>query len=84
MVLEKTHKITLYNDDEHSFLEVQACLVNFCNHEPIQAAQCVLIVDGVGEYDIKEGSFEEMFELLSSLDEVGLKVKLHTNESYLH
>lgn len=84
MVLEKTHKVTLYNDDEHSFLEVQACLVNFCNHAPSQAAQCALIVDGVGHYDIKSGSFDDMFELATSLEEVGLTVKLHKNESDLY
>jgi ATP-dependent Clp protease adaptor protein ClpS len=84
MVLEKTHKITLYNDDNHSFLEVQSCLIDICKHDILQAAQCVLIVDGVGKYDIKKGSFEEMFELLGSLEEVGLTVKLHTNESNLY
>ena len=84
MVLEKTHKITLYNDDKHTFAEVQACLIEFCKHDPIQAAQCVTIIDGVGQYDIKSGSFEEMFELITSLENVGLKAELHTNESTLY
>ena len=84
MVLEKTHKITLYNDDKHNFAEVQSCLIEFCNHDPIQAAQCVTIVDNVGQYDIKCGSFEDMFELVRSLETAGLKAKLHVNESNLY
>ena len=53
MVLEKTHKITLYNDSKHDFLYVIACLIKFCKHSPDQAEQCAVIVDGKGEYDIK-------------------------------
>jgi len=76
MVLEKTHKITLYNDEEHSLAFVQSCLINICNHEPIQAAQCATIVDGVGKYDIQIGNFDEMLEVKFSFDECGLKTEI--------
>ena len=84
MVLEKTHKITLYNDDKHSFAEVQACLIEFCRHDPIQAAQCATIVSNNGKHDVKSGSFDEMFDIITSLADAGLDVKLNMNEGSLH
>jgi len=77
MVLEKTHKITLYNDSKHDFLYVIACLIKFCKHSPDQAEQCAVIVDKKGLYDIKSGSFDNMYEILMELENMELKVELN-------
>lgn len=82
MVLEKTHKITLYNDNEHDFLYVMACLIKVCKHSPDQAEQCAMIVDNKGSYDIKSGSFDDMYQVLMQLEELNLNVEL--NESSLY
>lgn len=84
ITLEKTHKITLYNDDEHSFEYVTACLIKLCEYDIIQALQCAYIVDGVGKYDIKYGTFDDSLELKLALEELGLKAELEENESTLH
>lgn len=84
MTLEKTHKITLFNDDEHSFEYVAACLIELCKHDAIQAVQCAHIVDGVGKYDVTSGSFDEVFDLKSAFEEVGLTVEIGEYESNLH
>jgi ATP-dependent Clp protease adaptor protein ClpS len=82
MVLEKTHKITLYNDSKHDFLYVIACLIKFCKHSPDQAEQCAVIVDGKGHYDIKSGSFDDMYEILMDLENMELKVELNASSVY--
>ena len=82
MVLEKTHKITLYNDNSHDFLYVMACLIKVCKHSPDQAEQCAMIVDSKGSYDIKSGSFDDMYEILMSLEELNLKVELNESNVY--
>jgi ATP-dependent Clp protease adaptor protein ClpS len=82
MVLEKTHKITLYNDEQHDFLYVIACLIKFCKHSPDQAEQCAIIVDGKGEYDIKLGSFDDMYKMLMDLENMELKVELSESNVY--
>jgi len=82
MVLEKTHKITLYNDNKHDFLYVMACLIRICKHSPEQAEQCATIVDRKGSYDIKSGTFNDMYEMLMSLEELELTVEI--NESSLY
>jgi len=80
--LEKTHKITLYNDNSHDFLYVMACLIKVCKHSPDQAEQCAMIVDSKGSYDIKSGSFDDMYEILMSLEELNLKVELNESNVY--
>lgn len=82
MVLEKTHKITLYNDNKHDFLYVIACLIRICKHSPEQAEQCAMIVDSKGSYDVASGTFNDMYEKLMSLEELELTVEI--NESSLY
>lgn len=82
MVLEKTHKLTLYNDNKHDFLYVIACLIRFCDHNPEQAEQCAVLADGRDSYDIKSGSFDDMYDLMVKLEMYDLKVEL--SESSVH
>ena len=37
MELPEDHRLILFNDDEHSFAYVVACLIKFCGHDPQQA-----------------------------------------------
>ena len=80
----KTHKVTLYNDDILSFEYVTACLVEVCKHTPIQAEQCALIAHNKGQVDIASGSFDEMYEILETLDHIKVEVSLEQYESNLH
>ncbi len=84
MVLEKTHKVTLLNDDINSYEYVMACLIRFCQHDPIQAEQCATLTDKVGKCDVKLGNMDNMFELVENLKEMGLKAELSVYESNLH
>jgi ATP-dependent Clp protease adaptor protein ClpS len=82
MVLEKTHKITLYNDDSHDFLYIIACLIKICNHSPDQAEQCAIIVDNKGSYDIMSGVFNDIFDIYNQLSDLELNVEI--GESQMH
>jgi ATP-dependent Clp protease adaptor protein ClpS len=82
MVLEKTHKITLYNDDHHDFLYIIACLIKVCKHSPDQAEQCAIIVDNIGSYDIKSGGFDDIFNIYNQLSDLELNVEI--GESQMH
>lgn len=82
--MEKTHKLILHNDDEHSFEYVAACLIKLCKHERVQALQCASIVDSKGKYNIKNGSFDDIFDLKVQLEELGLITEIGENESSLH
>jgi ATP-dependent Clp protease adaptor protein ClpS len=82
MVLEKTHKITLYNDDNHDFLYIIACLIKICKHSPDQAEQCAVIVDNKGSYDIMSGVFNDIFDIYNQLSDLELNVEI--GESQMH
>lgn len=82
MVLEKTHKITLYNDNNHDFLYIIACLIKICKHSPDQAEQCAIIVDNIGSYDIMSGVFNDIFDIYNQLSDLELNVEI--GESQMH
>jgi ATP-dependent Clp protease adaptor protein ClpS len=81
---DKTHKITLYNDDKLSFDYVTACLTQICGHTPIQAEQCAILAHNRGQIDIASGSFDKMYKILETLDHVKVEVSLEAYESNLH
>lgn len=81
---EKQYQIILYNDKEHSFLEIISSLITLCDHGVDQADQCALIAHNVGKCSIKVGAFDKMLELKTDLETIGLKVELAEYESSLH
>jgi ATP-dependent Clp protease adaptor protein ClpS len=84
MELPEDHKLILFNDDEHSFAYVMACLIKFCGHEPQQAEQCALVADLAGQCTIKHGCWAQISTMLEFLQSVGLNVKMESHEGDMH
>ena len=84
MGLPEDHKLILFNDDEHSFAYVMACLIKFCGHEPQQAEQCALVADLAGQCTIKHGCWAQISTMLEFLQSVGLNVKMEPYEGDMH
>jgi len=84
MVLEKTHRLILKNDDENSYLFVIAALMRFCGHGKEQAEQCAVIAHNNGKCDITSGNLLDMMELQSEMIEIGLEIELEEYESSVH
>lgn len=80
----KTHKIILHNDDKNSFTYVMACLIRFCEHQPVQAEQCALLVHEMGKCTVKSGDYLEMLEISASLTNLDLKTSVEENEVHLY
>lgn len=76
MVLEKTHKIVLFNDSSNTYQFVIACLIKFCKHDPEQAEQCALIAHNNNSCDIFSDSYNNVFNIASLLESKGLKIKI--------
>lgn len=77
----KTHKLTLYNDDNNSYPYIMACLIKFCGHDPHQAEQCAIIANNNGKCDVKSGTFMDMFDLQTSFNDVNVKTEVEIYES---
>ena len=75
-LVEREHEIILYNDDVNTFDFVIDMLVNVCEHTPIQAEQCAIIVHFKGKCGVKTGTFDELKPRCTKLLEAGLSAEI--------
>lgn len=80
----KSHKLVMYNDADNSFSYIMACLIRFCEHDPLQAEQCALIAHNKGECSIKAGDFLEMLDLHKDFEKVRIKTEILEYESSVY
>ncbi len=73
---QKENEIVLYNDDYNTFDHVIETLVYACEHTPVQAEQCAILVHYKGKCTVKTGSFEELKPRCSKLLEEGLSAEI--------
>ena len=57
---EGIRELILFNDDYNTFEFVIETLIELCEHDPIQAEQCTLIIHYKGKCVVKSGSFNEL------------------------
>jgi len=72
----KTHKLVIYNDDINSYDYITACLIRFCNHNPLQAEQCAVVAHNTGRCTVKSGDYMEMFEIKGNFDDLDIKSEI--------
>ena len=70
------HKIVLFNDDVNTFDHVIEMLIHACDHTPLQAEQCALIVHYNGKCSVKTGPYEELQPRCTLLLEAGLSAEI--------
>ncbi len=80
-VLEKTiettnNEIVLYNDDVNTFDHVIETLICTCEHTPVQAEQCAMLVHYKGKCTVKTGVYEELVPRCSKLLQAGLSAEI--------
>jgi ATP-dependent Clp protease adaptor protein ClpS len=59
-VKEDLKELILYNDDVNTFDFVIDTLVEVCQHDPLQAEQCAMVVHFNGKCAVKTGSLNEL------------------------
>jgi ATP-dependent Clp protease adaptor protein ClpS len=72
----KNNEIVLYNDDVNSFDHVIDCLVATCEHSPLQAEQCSLIVHYNGKCTVKTGELKKLTSMCTQLLNAGLSAEV--------
>ena len=73
---KKQNIIVLYNDEVNTFDHVIDMLVMACDHTPIQAEQCSMIVHYKGKCTVKTGSLDKLKPQYSSLLNAGLSAEI--------
>lgn len=76
VVTVEEKKLILFNDHVNTFDHVIDCLVDICDHDPIQAEQCAVITHYKGRCSIKHGEYEELKRFHGALGERGLTVEI--------
>lgn len=75
-LLGNQNTIVLFNDDVNTFDHVIETLMNVCNHEPLQAEQCALLVHYKGKCDVKSGEINDLAPMCSALLDAGLSAEI--------
>jgi ATP-dependent Clp protease adaptor protein ClpS len=70
------NEIILYNDDVNTFDHVIETLIRVCDHEPLQAEQCAILVHYKGQCAVKNGSFDELKPYCTALLDAGLSAEI--------
>jgi ATP-dependent Clp protease adaptor protein ClpS len=73
---QQNNEIVLFNDEVNTFDHVIAMLIYACEHTPIQAEQCALIVHYKGKCTVKTGIYEELEPRCTLLLEAGLSAEI--------
>ncbi|APS40641.1 MULTISPECIES: ATP-dependent Clp protease adaptor ClpS [unclassified Salegentibacter] len=73
---QKENEIVLYNDDYNTFDHVIETLIYACEHTPVQAEQCAILVHYKGKCIVKTGSFDDLKPRCSKLLEEGLSAEI--------
>ena len=70
------HEIVLFNDDYNTFDHVIETLVKACEHTPLQAEQCSLIVHYNGKCTVKTGELNDLKPRCLKLLDAGLTAEI--------
>ena len=73
---DRNNEIVVFNDDVNTFDHVIETLIHVCDHTPIQAEQCSLIVHYKGKCTVKTGSYEDLLPRCSALLDAGLSAEI--------
>lgn len=87
MIKEKTRKdrkknqinknqLIVYNDDFNTFDWVIQSLVEVCDHDPIQAENCAMIIHTKGKCGVKSGDFDDLLPKCSELSRRKISAKV--------
>lgn len=63
----ETKSLILYNDDVNTFDFVIETLINVCEHDPLQAEQCTILVHFKGKCAVKSGTYENLEPVYSEM-----------------
>lgn len=70
------NEIVVFNDDVNTFDHVIKTLIDVCDHQPVQAEQCAMIVHNNGKCTVKTGEYNDLEPRCSRLLQAGLSAEI--------
>jgi ATP-dependent Clp protease adaptor protein ClpS len=74
--VDKEHEIIVYNDDFNTFDHVIETLIQTCDHTPLQAEQCTLLIHYKGKCGVKSGNFNDLKPRCTKILEAGINAEI--------
>ena len=75
-LLVEQRDLIVYNDDFNTFDHVIDSLIKICDHHPLQAEQCALIVHNNGKCQVKRGDYDVLASMCTALQESGITAEV--------
>jgi ATP-dependent Clp protease adaptor protein ClpS len=75
-LLVEQRDLIVYNDDFNTFDHVIDSLIKICDHHPLQAEQCALIVHNNGKCQVKRGDYDVLASMCTALHECGITAEV--------
>jgi ATP-dependent Clp protease adaptor protein ClpS len=76
VVTADCYDLVVFNDDYNTFEHVIDTLIKVCDHNPMQAEQCTLLVHHKGKCRVKSGGFEEMADMRNAICDRGISAEV--------
>lgn len=73
---DKLYEVVVFNDDVNTFDYVIQLLIDVCDHDPLQAEQCTLLIHYKGKCAVKTGAYDELEPICSLLLDGGLTAEI--------
>lgn len=73
---KRENEIVVYNDEVNTFDHVIETLMQTCDHDPLQAEQCTLLIHYRGKCGVKTGDYEDLEPRCSKILEAGLSAEI--------
>ena len=74
--VSQKHSLIIFNDDVTTFDFVIDCLVELCDHDPIQAEQCTTLIHYKGKCDVKSGGYKELEPICTAFLDRGITAEI--------
>ncbi len=68
--------LVVFNDHVNTFDYVIDSLIKVCEHQPLQAEQCTMIIHYKGKCQVKKGQTEEMVAMCTQLLDLGITAEV--------
>ena len=75
-ILALPNDLIVYNDDFNTFDHVIDSLIKVCEHHPLQAEQCTLIIHNNGKCQVKRGHYDKLASMCSALQNRGITAEV--------
>lgn len=73
---DKLYEVVVFNDEVNTFDYVIQLLIDVCDHDPLQAEQCTLLIHYKGKCAVKTGAYDELEPICSLLLDGGLTAEI--------